>query len=108
MKPLQITFEGHLTKAQVHEAFAQIETDLEGSTSPPGLIVDCSRMTGYDSDARSAFIEMNKKWRKKVRRVAIVTDNILWHMVIKMMSKVSSQEMREFTNVNEAQDWAQG
>lgn len=107
MKPLQITFEGHLTKAQVQQEFNKIEAELEKTEEPQSLVVDCSKMTGYESAARTAFVDWNKRWRSKLGRVAIVTDNVLWHMVIKMMAKVSSQDMKEFVDINQAIKWAQ-
>jgi ABC-type transporter Mla MlaB component len=107
MKLLQIALDGHLTEAKLKAKFSQLEPELEASATPHSLVVDCSSMTGYDSAARSAFIEWNKAWRNRISRVAIVTDNILWHMVIKMMSKVSSQQMKEFADLKKAQEWAQ-
>lgn len=108
MEPLQITLKGHLTNSQLMQAFDTVEAELERSTVPCGLIVDCSRMTSYDMAARSTFVEWNKKWRGKISRVAIVTDKWLWHMVINVMAKAAGQSMKPFTNLEQAREWAQG
>lgn len=107
MEPFLITLEGHLTKDQLQQQLDKIESELEALAAPRGLIVDCERMTGYDSAARSAFVEWNRRWRNKISRVAIVTDNVLWHMVIKMMAKVSTQQMKDFTDLGRASEWVQ-
>jgi len=105
MERLQITLTGHLTKEQLEQAFDSIENDLESSISPRKLIVDCSTMTSYDMAARSTFVEWNKKWRRSIDRVAIVTENTLFHMVIRIMAKVTSQQMKYFTNLDSAVEW---
>ena len=107
MELLQISLRGHLTRNQLEQAFDSIEADLESSTSPLNLIVDCSSMTGYDMAARSTFIEWNKKWRRSINKVAIVTENTLFHMVIRIMAKVTSQQMKYFTDLGSAVEWAQ-
>ncbi len=105
MEPLQITLSGHLTKERLEQAFGEIEGDLEASSVDRTLIVDCSNMSGYDMDARSTFVEWNKKWRRRIDRVAIITDNTLFHMVIRIMAKVTSQQMKYFTSLDSAVEW---
>lgn len=69
------------------------------------LIVDASEMTGYDGLARQRFVEWNAANRKAIRRLAIVTSNPLWGMVIRAMSLASGREMRPFATRAEAAAW---
>lgn len=105
MNPLQITLQGHLTNRQLRQAFDTLEVEFGRSTAPHNLIVDCSGMTGYDMAARSTFVEWNKRWRGEISRVAIITDNQLWHMVISVMAKATRQPMKPFVNLENAQEW---
>ena len=73
-----------------------------------GLIVDCREMTSYDSEARSAFVTWNRSHRQHLERVAIITDKLLWHMVIRTMSLASGQTMRPFDGIEDAQAWVSG
>jgi len=69
------------------------------------LLVDCLAMTGYDADARAQFVSWNAAHRPRIERVAIVTDNRLWHMVISAMGLAARQEMRPFTSTGRARVW---
>ena len=70
-------------------------------------MVDCSAMTGYDTEARVAFVDWARSNRKRLARIAIVTNNALWHMVISAMRLASSTEMKAFSDVGPARAWAE-
>ncbi len=106
MKPLQIILTGHLTPAQLEKVFKEVAPELEKSSERRGLVVDCTTMTSYDMAARSNFVEWNSQWRPKIKRVAIVTDKFLWHMVINVMATASGQTMKPFTTLEMAIKWA--
>lgn len=105
--PLVGRLEGHLSHAQLEQALAEIAERLRASERAP-VLLDCSAMTGYDLDARHAFVEWNKQWKAHVTRVAIVTRNRLYHVVIATMSLASGQAMKGFAEYDEALAWARG
>lgn len=101
---IRIDFRDQLSAEAVERALASAERATPGTTRFP-LLVDCSAMTGYDSEARASFVAWNAKNRDRIAGVAIVTDNVLWHMVIRAMSLASGTEMRAFDRVDSAERW---
>jgi hypothetical protein len=95
---------GHLTAQALAAALAPVTMYVEAGRRVL-LLVDCRTMTGYDAEARALFVSWNKAHRHRVDRVAIVTDNRLWHMVISAMSLASRQEMRPFADPAGAERW---
>lgn len=69
------------------------------------LLVDAQRMTDYDPAASALFVRFGADQRKRLRRVAIVTNNKLWLMVIAAMSLASGQSMRGFATRELASAW---
>jgi hypothetical protein len=69
------------------------------------MLVNALALTDYDSAARRRFVEFNSSRRDRVERVAILTDNRLWVMVIAAMSLASGQKMKAFPTRETALDW---
>ena len=90
LEPVVGRLEGHLTRAQLEQVLADVADQLRARQLAP-VLLDCSAMDGYDLDARHAFVEWNKQWKRHVTRVAIVTHNRLYHVVIATMSLASGQ-----------------
>jgi MFS superfamily sulfate permease-like transporter len=105
-EPVVGRLEGHLTRAQLEQVLSDIAEQLRTRGSAP-VLLDCSAMDGYDLDARHAFVEWNKQWKTHVTRVAIVTSNRLYHVVIATMSLASGQAMKGFAQREDALAWAQ-
>jgi hypothetical protein len=101
---IDIALRGHLGAEALEIALADATARLRGGGTA-SLIVDCLSMTGYDPDARAVFVEWNKSSRGRVRRVAILTTNSLWRMVISVMGMASSTEMKPFTSRSDAMVW---
>ena len=101
MQVIDMVLLGRLTRSKLEEALSKIPDDLEGF----GLLVDCTNMQSYDADARSTFVEWNRKNATRIAKVAVVTNRSLWHMVVSAMSFASSQDMRAFGEPSEAYDW---
>lgn len=99
-----VSLQGHLTEDALRSLLARIEPAL--LAEPCGLVIDSTQMTGYDDAARSLFVKWNAHNRSRIARVAIVTDKVLWRVVISAMGLASRQEMRPFTSLVEAQRWA--
>ncbi len=97
---------GHLSRADLQTGLAPITAAIERGTCR-ALLVDCRKMTGYDADARALFVEWNAAKRHHLRRVAVVTENTLWWMVIATMALASRQKMKPFSDVDDAWRWAQ-
>lgn len=96
---------GHLTSDALASELATATRLLCASSGTVNLIVDCTRMTGYDLGARGVFVEWNRANRGRVRRVAILTSNSLWRMVISVMSLAATVEMKPFEDRDEAMKW---
>lgn len=76
------------------------------SAGQVALLVDCSRMTGYDADARALFVAWNGDHKQHIERVAIITENGLWHVVVSAMSLASGRKMKAFSARDDAVAWA--
>ncbi len=100
----RLSLPGHLTRASLASELERVPSDAQPSEAGT-LLVDCGAMTGYDPDARALFVEWNREHRDRFRRVAVVTQKKLWHMVIAAMSLASQQEMRAFSSSSEAEEW---
>lgn len=104
MRLLTLTLNGHLTADSLRRELEQAEQRLGIAKSV--LVVDARPMTGYDEAARELFVAWNAKYRDEIQRVSIITDKLLWRMVIRTMSMVSKQEMMPFTSLEEGLLWA--
>lgn len=104
MLPLQVTLRGHLTASSLERELAPLEALLR--TGRHALIVDASQMTSYDDKARSQFVAWNRLYRDRIGRVAIVTERLMWRMVIGAMSLAAQQEMQPFASLDQARVWA--
>ena len=96
-----LRLEGHLTAESLDAAFAALA--LPSGRTP--LVVDCRAMTGYDAAARERFVDWNRAHRERLTRVAVLTDNRLWHMVISAMAMASGQPMKGFADPGAARAW---
>jgi SpoIIAA-like len=94
---------GQLDRLQLERALTPVSDALRSGRC--GLLVDCREMTGYTSEARSFFVDWNSAHRARVTRVAILTDNMLWHMIIAAMSLASGQSMKAFADAYAARAW---
>ncbi len=104
MQLLRVTFSGHLTAHEVTVALRDIERKAEGDAAML-LVVDCSEMSGYDAEARARFVDWHRATRDRIGAVGVVTENLLWPMVVRAMSMASGVEMRAFDRVDAAEDW---
>ena len=95
-----VTFVGHLERAWLKDTLEGLEV-----RTGMGLLVDCSQMTSYEREARTFFVDWHRKNREVIAAVAIVTDNMLYRMIISAMSMASGQTMRAFDDVSSAQHW---
>jgi MFS superfamily sulfate permease-like transporter len=100
-----IKFDGHLTLAFCEQELAGVTTRLQADAANTELLFDCRTMTGYDAEARTRFVEWHKQHRERLGRVAIVTDNPLWHVVISAMSLAARHQMQSFTTRVAAETW---
>lgn len=97
----QTAFVGHLSQESLAAALAPCPVDVAR------VLFDCTNMTGYDLATRHSFVEWNRA-RPKLERVAIITDNALWHMVVGAMSLASGRTMRCFASLEAGQAWLEG
>jgi hypothetical protein len=51
------------------------------------------------------FVSWNSGYRPRIRRVAVLTEKPLWHMVVAAMAVASGQKMKAFTTLDKANTW---
>jgi hypothetical protein len=102
MEVLTIRLTGHLTREAFEANFAGLHLPDHGMMA---LVVDCLPMTGYDIDARHAFVEWNREHKARIRAVAVVTPKVIWQMVVGAMSLASGQTMKAFDTEPQALAW---
>ncbi len=102
---LRVTLTGHLTRRALEQALQGATERLGEGSHPVALIVDCRTMTDYDADARALFVSWNARFRPRINRVAVITEKILWHMVVAAMAVASGQTMKAFDSVDAAETW---
>jgi hypothetical protein len=101
-----VSLQGHLTADALKAALLGAEQKFR-DTNRMGLVVDATRMTGYEAAARELFVDWHRQQRGRVSRVAIVTNVVLWHMVIRAMSFAASVPMQAFRELASAMAWAE-
>ena len=99
--------EGFLDAEQMNAAARQASANLD-RLGQGCLLVDCSAMDDYEAEARRLFTEWNSQNRHRIDRVAVVTEKVLWHMVIRTIGLASSQTMKPFDTRDAAFEWLTG
>jgi hypothetical protein len=107
MLVVRVSLVDHLTVAQLDAALGTASKQLATVGEPAALVVDCLRMRSYDIEARNKFTAWVATDRGSVGRVAVVTDKIIWQMVVRTMSLIARQEMKSFSSVADAELWIQ-
>jgi hypothetical protein len=94
---------GHLDRSVLASELERIEKTIP--LRDARVLLDCREMTGYDLDARHAFVSWNERVRGRLLGVAILTGNPLWRMVIAAMSMASRVPMKPFADEQSALAW---
>ncbi len=102
--PLEVALMGHLSRLQLVEALARIEPALVG-VRQRRVLVDCRSMTGYERAARDYFAEWHARYRTQIASVAIVTERVMWHLVVSGMALASGVHMKAFSDRGSAVRW---
>lgn len=103
--PLEVVIEGHLTSAQFHAYMGAVREQMDTHKGNVCILVDCRRMTGYDREARQAFIDWHKASLGHIHFTAIVTENPLWNLVVSTMGLASGAHMKSFSSKQAAMNW---
>lgn len=102
---IEVAFVGQLTLQQLSDALASVRAKLSACSGPIHLVFDCSRMTGYDREARQAFVNWHRDSAARIDRIAIVTANPLWHLVVSAMALATGKHMKPFADKHAAKNW---
>lgn len=106
----RVRLEGHLTREVLERELEKVAPAVPSQRAPTGsrragglVLLDCTRMTDYDLEARHAFVA----WLKGSlpAKVAILTDRELWHLVIRTMSLASGVPLMPFADERAAREW---
>jgi len=98
-----MVLQGHLTRSSLLTVFADAGPQIDRAACERCLIVDCLTMTGYDPDARSEFVRWVRERKPLLRCVAIVTDKVLWRMVVGAMGLASQVPTQAFDTRDQAE-----
>lgn len=105
VREVVVTLDGHLTREGLGTRLAAAFTSIMTGSEAPAVLVDCRTMSGYDIDARSEFVEWNRKVKDRIVAVAVITENRLWHVVVASMGLASGQTMKAFVDDHSARVW---
>ena len=103
--PVEVVLRGHLTAATLTEALHPVGEKLRGQPGSACLLFDCRTMTGYDREARQMFVDWHRGSAAHVLRIAIVTDNPLWPLVVSTMALATGKQMKAFSIKQAALNW---
>lgn len=104
---VSVRLKGMVGEHGVHQSVQRAEETLD-RLGRARLMIDCRRVEGYEGTARDRIVRWARSQRDRVDRVAVVTDNVLWQMVLRTSSLASAQAMRGFTDIEDAFDWLSG
>lgn len=105
VRTLRLDLVGHLTRASLDASFDALAPAFAQTGNVLVLVVDCRRMTGYDGTARERFVAWNAAHRHRLAGVAVLTEKVLWHMIVGTMALASGQRMRAFFSEQDASAW---
>jgi len=94
-----VKLEGILSAAGLAQALGAVDL------SSDRMLVDVLEMTDYQPEARELFVDWHKRHRGELSKVAIVTSNGFWRVVVSAMALASGQHMKAFDARPEAEAW---
>jgi hypothetical protein len=104
---VSIRFRGVVDDRSLRESLERAEETLD-RLGRARLLLDCRLVETYAGDARNHLMSWSRAQGDRVDRVAIVTEQVLWSMVIRTSSIGTTQKMRPFADIDEAFDWLSG
>ena len=94
-----VKLEGVLSAVRLAQALGAVDM------SSDRMLVDVLDMTDYEAGARELFVDWHKRHRGELRKVAIVTSNAFWRVVVSAMALASGQHMKAFDARPAAEAW---
>lgn len=107
MALIEIRFEGQLTPENLGGRLEAANKDMGRYAASPhiDILVDTLGMTGYEGDARNAFVGWFKERKARFRKVGIVSNKLAWHIAINTMALASGVKMKPFDSAAAAKEW---
>ena len=99
---IHIELSGHLTAEALSAKLVEADAKLAQVTLPADAIFDCRQMHGYDLAARVGFSEWNREQADRLRKVVIITDRLLWRVVVSAMALAARREILTAESLAEA------
>jgi len=94
-----VKLEGVLSAARLAQALGAVDMTSDR------MLVDVLEMTDYQPEARELFVDWHKRHRSELSKVAIVTSNGFWRVVVSAMALASGQHMKAFEAPRDAEAW---
>ena len=107
MNVLPIVLKGHLTGPALERALETVTWSLEGKSDDCALVFDCLEMTGYDTEIRDIYITWHRRFKDRIKRVAVVTDRQLWRVVVSTVGLAVRGQVKTFNTLSPARSWAE-
>ncbi len=98
---VEIGLSGFLTEEGLRRHLDQ----LRPKGTPRRLLVDCQQMRGCEPKAKELFVAWNRDHRHVVDRVAVVSSNFIYRMMVSVMALRAEQTMRAFSDRDSALRW---
>ena len=103
MDIVEVQAKGHLTECVMGQLLSDVEYNMPDGDF--GILFLTSDMCGYDMGARPVFIQWLNKNVDRVRRLAIVSEKQLWHLLLSSMANSIDTKMAIFYEEEGARDW---
>lgn len=105
MRVVQVSLERHCTPEVAARALNEAGESF-AHDSPVGVIIDMLGVSIYEMASRSIFVEWANANKAFIHRIAAVTGNAAWHIIISTMNSDIDVEMCPFYVIEDAEKWA--
>ena len=102
---IQAALVGTLDTSQLQDELDRVARALANAADRPGVLLDCTEMTGYDLAARELFVQWNAAHRESIAGLAVVLHRPMWFAVVATMALLARQQMRAFRTSPAANEW---
>jgi len=101
---LQFDFSGHLDEASASSAIERWNEKMKSSKEKTSIIYNCTKMTGFDTDARRIWQETMKSHKHQIDVIWLVSDNIFIRGAAKTMGVLTGFPIKVTKSLSEIKD----
>lgn len=101
---LQFDFPGHLDEASAANAIERWNEKMKSNNAKVSIIYNCSKMTGFDTDARRIWQDTMKAHKNQIDVIWLVSDNIFIRGAAKTMGLLTGFPIKVTKSINDIKD----